>query len=77
VVRHTGAAQATVVLNRRPDELGLEVTDDGPATRAPEAGNGILGMGERARAVGGQLGIEVAVPHGLRVRARLPIRNAS
>jgi signal transduction histidine kinase len=77
VVRHTGAGLATVVLSRRPDELTIEVTDDGPATRIPEAGNGMLGMGERARAVAGRIELEVVAPHGLRVRATLPVRDAS
>ena len=37
----------------RSEELIIEVSDAGPATRAPVAGNGIRGMVERARAVGG------------------------
>ncbi len=53
------------------------MSDAGPATRAPVAGNGIAGMVERARAVGGRVGFETIAPHGLRVRAVLPIGDVS
>ena len=74
VVRHT-AGGATVTLTRSPDLLVVEVTDDGSVTEPPAAGNGILGMTERARAVGGRVEVGVLVPHGLRVRAELPARD--
>ena len=34
-----------VLINRRPEELIVEVSDAGPATRAPVAGNGIARHG--------------------------------
>jgi signal transduction histidine kinase len=53
--------------------LTVEVSDDGPATSLPLDGNGIRGMRERARAVGGTLTMSVREPSGLLVRANLPL----
>ncbi|MER6798096.1 sensor histidine kinase, partial [Amycolatopsis mediterranei] len=41
---------------------------------AAPAGNGIRGMAERARALGGELTAEPREDGGYRVRARLPVR---
>jgi signal transduction histidine kinase len=73
VVRHAGAAHATVGVSREADTHTVEVSDDGPATSVPSDGNGIRGMRERARAVGGTLHVSVREPSGLRVRADLPL----
>ena len=73
VVRHAGSSVAEVLINRRADELIIEVSDAGPAIHVPVAGNGIAGMVERARAVGGRVGFETIAPHGLRVRGVLPV----
>jgi signal transduction histidine kinase len=73
VVRHAGAAHATVRLSRLAGMLTVEVSDDGPATGVPVEGNGIRGMRERARAVGGTLSVLVREPSGVLVRANLPL----
>lgn len=73
VVRHAGAAHATVAVSREAGMLTVEVSDNGPATSVPLDGNGIRGMRERARAVGGTLGVSVREPSGLLVRADLPL----
>jgi signal transduction histidine kinase len=73
VTRHAGATAA--VIRVRPDsgDVLVEVEDDG--TGAPGApGNGIIGMGERARALGGSLAAGPGPDGGFRVRARLPLR---
>ena len=72
VVRHTENATATVRVVREPDRLVVEVADDGPATTEPVAGNGIRGMEERARVVGGTVSVRVRPGGGLLVRAVLP-----
>ncbi|MGK5671303.1 sensor histidine kinase [Micromonospora sp. URMC 106] len=73
VTRHAGATAA--VIRVRPDRDGVlvEVEDDG-AGAAGTPGNGILGMGERARALGGSLTTGPGPDGGFRVRARLPLR---
>lgn len=76
VVRHAGAgARAHVRVVRDGDAVELEVRDDGRGAREGLAeGSGLLGMRERAAAVGGTV---EATPDllggGFRVRARLPI----
>ncbi|MEV0644655.1 sensor histidine kinase [Phytomonospora sp. NPDC050363] len=75
VTKHAGIATATVAIAYGEREVVVEVTDDGtgvPATAG--SGHGILGMGERARAIGGSLD---AGPRpggtGFAVRAVLPL----
>jgi signal transduction histidine kinase len=77
VVRHAGATRATVTVAADGDTLVVEVSDDG--TGAPGAGNGngtrqgIVGMRERARALGGTLEAGPRPEGGFRVSARLPM----
>jgi signal transduction histidine kinase len=73
IVRHAPAAHATVRLTRQAGALTIEVYDDGPAISVPPDGNGIRGMHERARAVGGAVRVSVREPSGLAVRADLPL----
>ena len=73
VVRHAGEAAATVRVWREAEGLGLEVSDDGRAIESPQPGNGIRGMEERARSVGGRLSVSTRPGGGLSVRALLPI----
>ncbi|MEE6257843.1 sensor histidine kinase [Plantactinospora sonchi] len=72
VTRHAGATAAVVRVRADRDELLVEVEDDGTAAPEPP-GNGILGMGERARALGGSLTTGPRPEGGFRVRARLPL----
>jgi len=73
VVRHAAAAHATVRVIRQNGMLTVEVSDDGRAVSVPPDGNGIRGMRERARAVGGTVRVAVHEPSGLVVRADLPL----
>jgi len=71
-VRHSGGRAATIRLCYDTDALTIEVDDDGPAVRAPRPGNGVAGMTERARALGGTLDAGPRPGGGFRVLARLP-----
>ena len=71
-VRHSGGRAATIRLCYDTDALTIEVDDDGPAVRAPRPGNGVAGMTERARALGGTLDAGPGPGGGFRVLARLP-----
>jgi signal transduction histidine kinase len=73
VVRHAGAAHTAIRVSRQAGMLIIEVSDDGPASSVPPDGNGIRGMRERARAVGGTLEVSVREPSGLLVRADMPL----
>ena len=62
--------------NRGGDTL-LIVTDDGrgidmAAPRKPDR-LGLLGLYERLTAIGGSLTVSNAMPHGVRIEARVPI----
>ena len=54
-LKHAGPASAQVVVRYRPEEVELEISDDG---RGPvggrEGGHGLVGMRERAALVGGE-----------------------
>ena len=73
VVRHAEQATAGVRVRQEPGRLMVEVSDNGRATAVPAPGNGIRGMGERARAVGGTLEVQLRPGGGLVVRAVLPL----
>jgi signal transduction histidine kinase len=77
VVRHAGTGHAIVRVSRDAGMLTVEVSDDGPATSVPLDGNGIRGMRERARAVGGTLTVSVREPSGVLVRANLPLARGN
>ncbi|MEU8219816.1 sensor histidine kinase [Micromonospora taraxaci] len=73
VTRHARAATVVVRVRSDSDDVLVEVEDDG--TGAPGApGSGILGMHERARALGGSLTTGTRPDGGFRVHARLPLR---
>jgi signal transduction histidine kinase len=75
IVRHAHATRATVSLDYGDDTLEVTIEDNGNGgTRVADLlqGNGISGMQERARALGGELRIAAAAGGGLRVEADLP-----
>jgi signal transduction histidine kinase len=73
VAKHAGAKTVVVRLGYGADALSVQVDDDGRGGAAPP-GNGIRGMAERARALGGELTAAPRDDGGYRVRARLPVR---
>ncbi|MFW6693247.1 sensor histidine kinase [Streptomyces sp. MAR4 CNX-425] len=75
VVRHSGSRTARVVVAYAPAELELQVDDDGPATAGglTGGGNGLVGMRERAAALGGTVEAGTRPDGGFRVRARIPL----
>ncbi|MGO9177658.1 MAG: sensor histidine kinase [Candidatus Limnocylindrales bacterium] len=78
VRRHAQAGHVTATLSYFPDEVTLDVADDGrgfdPAAQAPgpAGGLGLLGMRERAEALGGSVAIESAPGEGTTVAVSLP-----
>jgi len=73
VARHASTATATVRVAYRPDDLVLEVDDDGTPPHIVVPGNGITGMRERATALGGTLTAAPRPGGGFRVRAWFPL----
>jgi signal transduction histidine kinase len=70
-VRHSGGRTANVLLRYRDEGLVIEVDDDGSGG-VVNSGNGLSGMAERARALGGTLEAGPRPDGGFRVLARLP-----
>ena len=77
VFRHAGPATATVVVRYDDSALRIEVADTGrglaPGAGSPGTGHGIMGMRERATAVGGTLEAGPGPAGGYRVVALLPL----
>jgi signal transduction histidine kinase len=75
VVRHAGASRADITVTHHDGRVVVEVTDDGRAGSGNGAGSGqgILGMRERARALGGSLEAGPRPGGGFRVQATLPV----
>jgi len=74
-LKHAGASRVDVHLRYWPDELEIEVVDDGRANGAASSaagGLGLIGMRERAALHGGQLVAGPGPAGGFAVRVRLP-----
>jgi len=84
VVRHAAPTTAELTLRYSPDEVVIEVTDNGrtqlknplPASAGEEPGHGIAGMRERVAVYGGRLVAE-PIASGFRVLACIPTERAA
>ncbi|MFI8815798.1 MULTISPECIES: sensor histidine kinase [unclassified Streptomyces] len=78
VVRHSGSRTALVRIGYGAGRLRLRIDDEGPATGgdAGGSGNGLVGMRERAAALGGTIEAGPRTGGGFRVRAELPLPAA-
>jgi signal transduction histidine kinase len=72
VVKHAKAEHAMVCIVYDEHEVRLEVTDDGWGAAGSGGGYGIVGMTERAGALGGRLVAGSLADGGYRVAATLP-----
>ncbi|MET9359356.1 sensor histidine kinase [Streptomyces sp. NPDC006632] len=75
VVRHSSARSAHLTVGYEPDALVLRVDDGGPPSGgdAGGSGSGLIGMRERAAALGGTIDAGPVTVGGYRVAARLPL----
>lgn len=76
ILKHAGpGAGATVLLQWTPVSLVLQIDDDGRGAAAPSdgAGQGLLGMRERAAMLGGTLSTGPRPGGGYRVSAEIPV----
>jgi signal transduction histidine kinase len=76
VIRHAGARAAKVLIDYGDAELTVQIDDDGDGGAMAQmagSGNGIVGMRERASALGGELVAGPRPAGGFSVRARLPL----
>ncbi|MFD3746724.1 sensor histidine kinase [Nocardia sp. NPDC058633] len=80
VVRHAPGATALITLRYTPESVDITVDNTRPTgttVRTGIGGNGIIGMRERAHALGGALTAGPRPSGGFRVAARLPARPAA
>jgi signal transduction histidine kinase len=76
-LKHSGARRADVTVDYAPGELRLEVRDDGPGGVAQNDGygHGLIGIGERVKAFGGEMSAFASTQGGFVLRATLPIEG--
>lgn len=82
VIKHAATDQCQVTVTCQEDALTLEVTDNGAGSAAsggelPAAGNGIIGMRERAAMYGGEVRAAPLPGRGFRVTARFPLAGTA
>lgn len=78
VSRHACAKTASVKLELLNEKLHLEIADDGIGFNVATIGGksfGLLGMQERALALGGVINIDSSTQDGTRVSVLIPIKN--
>jgi PAS domain S-box-containing protein len=79
VSKHAQAKHASVLLERRGNEVRLIIEDDGrgfnvdSVRRERDSGMGLAGMQERAASIGGELQLESSAGDGTTLFVRLPI----
>lgn len=78
ILRHALATQVVLTVAIEPQGLKLHIVDNGRAAVGHcSIGNGIVGMKERARLVGGMLTAQPCATGGFEVIAALPMRIAN
>jgi signal transduction histidine kinase len=73
-LKHARASAADVTVCYRPDELQLEVRDDGVGTATSDGlGHGLVGIRERVKIYGGEMSASTANGGGFVLRTSLPV----
>jgi signal transduction histidine kinase len=75
-LKHARASHADVILRYRPDDLRIEVRDDGKGVKPSDGlGHGLVGVRERVKIYGGEMSTGTATGGGFILSTRLPIRS--
>ena len=77
VAKHAEATRATVTIARDGAVLRCSIADDGRGGADPAGGSGLLGLRDRAEAVGGTLSFVSPPGRGTTVVAALPLSSAA
>jgi signal transduction histidine kinase len=78
IVKHARASNVEIRMECTPEQITLEITDDGVGFEARGDFPGHLGlrsMRERASSLGGTLEVDSSSGRGARIRARVPVRR--
>jgi signal transduction histidine kinase len=72
VLKHAGASHADVTVRYEPDEVQIEIRDDGRGTPSGDGlGHGLVGIGERVKLYGGEMTAGAANGGGFVLGTRL------
>jgi signal transduction histidine kinase len=73
-LKHARASHAEVTVRYVPDEVHIEVRDDGTGVVAPDGhGHGLIGIRERVKLYGGEMAAGTARTGGFTLSTRLPV----
>jgi signal transduction histidine kinase len=73
-LKHARASDADVIVRYRPDELEIEVRDNGAGSSPSDGlGHGLVGVRERVKIYGGEMTASAAPEGGFVLSTRLPI----
>jgi signal transduction histidine kinase len=76
-LKHAGASRAEVTLRYEPDELQIDVRDDGAGAAPSDGlGHGLVGVRERVKIYGGEMSAGTATGGGFLLSARLPLSGS-
>src|SRR5690606_14081781 len=72
VVKHSGATRCSVLIKQKPEEVLVQVQDDGIGFEgnSPQRGNGLAGMRERLEFVNGS--VDIQTMDGTTLNIRVP-----
>ena len=74
VLKHAHASDADVIVRYRPDELEIQIRDNGHGhVRSDGLGHGLVGVRERVKIYGGEMSAETSDDGGFVLSTRLPL----
>jgi signal transduction histidine kinase len=77
-LKHANASHADVVVRYRPDELQIDVRDDGHGPSTSDGlGHGLVGIRERVKLFGGEMSAGSTNGRGFILSTRLPLAGAA
>ena len=76
-VRHAGANELSISLERDGDSIALHIADDGKGSGGAPEGHGLRGMRERLAALGGTLRAINLPQHGFKLDIAVPAERAA
>jgi signal transduction histidine kinase len=77
-LKHARATRADVTVRYRPDEIQLEVRDNGPGSATSDGlGHGLVGVRERVKVYGGEMTAGTRTGGGFVLSTRLPFDGAA
>jgi signal transduction histidine kinase len=74
-LKHAHASHADVIIRYQPDELRIEVRDDGDGSTGNGVGHGLIGIRERVKIYGGDMTTDTTPECGFVLSTRLPLMS--